>query len=286
VTDKPPILVTGGTGTLGRGVVTRLLDAGRDVRLLSRRPADRVPGAEALRDAGWVVGDLNTGAGLDEAAAGAGAIVHCATDQMHSRRDLAGTRNLIAAARRHGGPHLVYISIVGVDRVPIGYYRQKFEAERLAEESGLSWTILRATQFHDLILYLCQLLARLPVMAVPAGFSFQPVDADDVAGRLSELALGPPAGRVPDFGGPETLTIVELARAYLDASGRRRPVAAVPLPGKVAGAYRRGDHLAPRHADGRRTYREFLAANVEQVRSRRPYGAARWAQPDRPGSTR
>ncbi len=286
MTDKPPILVTGGTGTLGRGVVTTLLSAGRDVRVLSRRAADRVPGGESFRGAGWAVGDLRTAAGLDEAVTGVTAVVHCATDQMHSRRDLAGTRNLIAAARRHGRPHLVYISIVGVDRIPIGYYRAKLEAERLIEESGLPWTILRATQFHDLILYFCQLLALLPVMAVPAGISFQPVDADDVAGRLSDLALGPPAGRLPDMGGPETLSTAELARAYLAASGRKRPVAAVPLPGKVGGAYRQGAHLAPWHADGRRTYREFLAANAALVRVRRPYGAARWAQPDRTGNPR
>lgn len=278
------ILVTGGTGTLGRGVVTRLLTAGNDVRVLSRRAADRVPGGGALRDAGWVTGDLHSGAGLDEVATGAEVIVHCASDFRRPGRDLGMTRNLIETAKRHGAPHLVYVSIVGVDRVPLGYYRTKLEAEQLVRGSGLPWTILRATQFHDLILYLCQSLALPPLMLVPAGISFQPVDADDVAGRVSQLAAGPPAGRVPDFGGPEVLAIADLARAYLRASGRRRPLRTVRLPGKIFDGFLRGDHLAPGHADGRRTYQEFLTANAGLLRRRRPYGATRWTAPGQPGS--
>lgn len=282
----PPILVTGGTGTLGRGVVTRLIAAGHEVRVLSRRAAGRVPGGTAMRGTGWTVGDLYTGAGLDEALSGVAAVVHCASDLRRTRRDLAGTRNLIAAAARHGGPHIVYISIVGIDRIPLGYYRVKLEAERLIGESGLPWTIMRATQFHDLILYFSQLLARLPVMMVPAGISFQPVDPDEVAGRLIQLAAGGPAGRVPDLGGPEILTAADLVRAYLRASGRKRPVLPIRLPGKVAGAYRRGANLAPDHPDGRRTYADFLAANETLLRRNEPYGAFRWARPDQARSAR
>lgn len=282
----PPILVTGGTGTLGRSVVTRLLAAGHEVRVLSRRAAGQVPGGTAMRHAGWTVGDLYTGAGLDEALSGAAAVVHCATDLKRIRRDLAGTRNLIEAAGRHGGPHIVYISIVGIDRIPLGYYRLKLEAERLIGESGLPWTIMRATQFHDLILYFSQLLARLPVMTIPAGISFQPVDPDEVADRLIQLASGRPAGRVPDLGGPEILTAADLARAYLRASGRKRPVLPIRLPGKVFGAYRRGANLAPGHADGRRTYAEFLTANAPMLRRHEPYGASRWARPDQARSAR
>ena len=280
----PSILVTGGTGTLGRGVVTWLLAAGHDVRVLSRRAAGRVPGGGAPRGAGWVTGDLRSGAGLDEAAAGAEVIVHCASDFRRPGRDLGCSRNLIEAAKRHGAPHVVYISIVGVDRVPLGYYRTKLAVERLVEGSGLPWTILRATQFHDLILYLCQALAMLPVMVVPAETSFQPVDADDVAARLSQLAALPPSGRVPDFGGPEVVTTADLARAYLRASGRTRPVRTLRLPGKAFDGFRRGAHLAPGHADGQRTYQEFLDANATSLRRWQPYGAARWARPEQPGS--
>jgi len=127
-------------------------------------------------------------------------IVHCAT----GLGDVAAARHLIAAARRAGRPHLAYISIVGVDRIPFGYYKSKLAVERQVESSGLPWTVLRATQFHDLILGGCQALAGVPVMLVPGRVAFQPIDAGEVAGRLAELAAGPPAGRVPDMGGPRS----------------------------------------------------------------------------------
>jgi uncharacterized protein YbjT (DUF2867 family) len=241
-------LVTGGTGTLGGSVVRELRDAGRVARVLSRRPgADRV------------LGDLTTGAGIDDAVRGVGAIVHCASDARSPQHDVTGTRNLIEAARRHGAPHLVYISIVGVDRVPLRYYRVKREVEQIVTESGLPWTILRATQFHELVLSLSRLLARPPVMVVPAGTSVQPVDSAEVAARLVQLALDAPAGWAPELGGPQVVPFTDLARTYLRATGRRRAILPVRLPGRVAGAYRDGGHLTPAHADGRRTFEDFLA---------------------------
>ena len=143
-----PILVTGGSGTLGRGVVARLLAAGHQVRVLSRRP--RPAGGTATAE--WVTGDLLCGDGLAGAVTGVEAIVHCAGDPRRPRVDSNGTRNLLRAARAAGAPHLVDISIVGVDRVPYRYYQAKLQAERLIQASGLPWTILRATQFHQLVL--------------------------------------------------------------------------------------------------------------------------------------
>ena len=197
-----PYLVTGGTGTLGRIVVRRLMEQGRDVRVLSRRPRSAGWAATAHGPAEWAVGDLRRGRGVDAAVAGAEVIVHCAT----GRDDAGAARHLIAAALRAGRPHLAYISIVGIDRIPFGYYRSKLAVERQVEGSGLPWTVLRTTQFHELILRGCRALARLPVMPVPAHVAFQPIDAGEVAGRLAELATGPAAGRVPDMGGPRSAT--------------------------------------------------------------------------------
>jgi uncharacterized protein YbjT (DUF2867 family) len=253
------VLVTGGTGTLGRQVVPRLLDAGRPVRVLSRGRRQAVDGAEAA------TGDLATGEGVDAAVAGAGTIVHCAGGRKGDD-DLA--RHLVTAASRAGCRHLVFISVVGADRVPqasavdramFGYFGSKAAAERVVAGSGLPWTTLRATQFHDLLLLVVRQLARLPVIPVPAGVRFQPVDTGEVAARLVELALGPPAGPVPDLGGPRVEGMDELVRGYLRASHRRRPLVPVPLPGAGARAVRAGAHLAPDRAVGRRTWEEFLA---------------------------
>jgi nucleoside-diphosphate-sugar epimerase len=118
------MLVTGGTGTLGPPLVDLLTRAGRPVRVLSRRPRAATGGAPVE----WVVGNLATGAGVARAVGGAGVIVHCATSPWARRVDVGGTGRLLEAARLAGSPHLVYISIVGVDRVPFRYYRAKLAA--------------------------------------------------------------------------------------------------------------------------------------------------------------
>ncbi|MET8677525.1 NAD(P)H-binding protein [Streptomyces sp. NPDC004647] len=253
VSVNGPILVTGGTGTLGRPVVRRLLDDGREVRVLSRRPRpveDRSP-------YDWATGDLSTGSGLDSALADTGVVIHCATSG--GRRDVDGTRLLTEAARRAGVTHLVYISIVGIDRVPFGYYRAKLESERLIENSGVPWTVLRTTQFHDLIAKISQVQRRLPVTLTLAGTSFQPIEVREVADRLVELATGEPAGRVADMGGPEIRGTADLARSYLRSVGRRRPVLPLWLPGRLPKGLRQGSHLAPDRAVGRTTFDEFLS---------------------------
>ncbi|GAB2763707.1 NAD(P)H-binding protein [Salinifilum aidingensis] len=247
-----PILVTGATGTLGSALVDRLLAAGHAVRVLSRTPV-----SAGRRQYEWAQGDLRTDTGLDAAVGGTGVIVHCAT--ANGRGDVLATRNLIRAARGGGRPHLVYVSIVGCDRIPLPYYRAKVECEQLVESSELPFTILRATQFHDLLATFFAAQRHLPCVLVPAGMDFQPVDVRDVAEHLTGIAERPPAGRVPDIGGPEVRALAELARAYRAATGRRRIVLRIPLPGKIARGYRRGEHLAPERAPGSTTFDEFLA---------------------------
>ncbi|MEV6316106.1 NAD(P)H-binding protein [Streptomyces sp. NPDC051776] len=257
-----PILVTGGTGTLGRPVVRRFLDDGRTVRVLSRRPRP----ADDTTPYEWAMGDMRTGAGIDRAVAGADTIVHCAT--VGRRGDVEGTRLLVDAVRRQGGsPHLVYISIVGIDRIPYPYYRAKLETERLIEVSGLPWTVLRTTQFHDLIAMITEAQRRLPVTLSLSGVRFQPVEVREVADRLVELAAGEPAGRVPDMGGPEVRTHTDLARSCLVSLGRRRRVVPLWLPGSALNAVRRGENLTPDHAVGRGTFEDFLAARAGGARA-------------------
>jgi uncharacterized protein YbjT (DUF2867 family) len=256
------ILITGGTGTLGRHVVLRLREAGHDLRVLSRHRHASGDGIE------FVTGDLATGAGIEAAVAGAGIIVHCAGS---SKGDEEKTRRLARAAAQAGARHLVNISVVGADKIPVasaidrtmfGYFASKLAAERVVADSGLPWTTLRATQFYDLLLLVAQQMTKLPVLPVPAGFRFQPVDAGEVAARLAELALGPPAGLVPDLAGPRVYALADLLRGYLRARGKHRMMVPVPLPGQAARAIRGGANLAPEQAVGHRTWEEFLAEHV------------------------
>jgi uncharacterized protein YbjT (DUF2867 family) len=264
-----PILVTGGTGTLGRLVVARLRNAGRPVRVLSRHRPAPTDGVE------YVAGDLATDDGVaatdDGVAAavdGAETIVHCAGS---AKGDEDKARNLVRAAAPAGATHLVYISVVGADRVPVvsavdramfGYFGSKLAAERIVADSGVPYTTLRATQFHDFVLIAAQQLVKLPVMLSFAGVRFQPIDADEVAARLVELTLGKPAGLVPDIGGPRIYPMADLFRGYLRAAHKRRPVMPVRQPGQAARAFRNGANLAPEHTVGRRTWEDFLAERV------------------------
>jgi uncharacterized protein YbjT (DUF2867 family) len=263
-----PILVTGGTGTLGRHVVPRLRDAGRDIRVLSRHSHASGDGIE------YVTGDLLTGEGIASAVDGAGIIVHLAGSRTG---DDEVTRNLVRAASRSGVRHLVYISVIGADRIPMvsgidrtmfGYFGSKLAAERVVADSGLPWTTLRAAQFHDLLLKVGQQMTKLPVIPVPAGFRFQPVDAGEVADRLVELTLGTPAGLVPDMGGPRVYGVADLLRGYLRARGKHRMMVPVWIPGKAARAFRAGANLAPERAVGHRTWEDFLAERVSSPGSR------------------
>jgi uncharacterized protein YbjT (DUF2867 family) len=252
-----PILVTGGTGTLGKLVVPRLREAGISVRVLSRHGGEGTPGIE------HVTGDLDTGEGIEAAVDGIETIVHCAGS---AKGDDVKARNLVNAAA--AARHVVNISVVGADRVPVvsgvdramfGYFASKLAAERVIAQSGLPWTTLRATQFHELTLATARQMARLPVVPVPSGVRFQPVDGGEVAARLVQLALGEPAGLVPDLAGPRTYEMRELVRSYLRASGKHRMLVPLRLPGRAARAFREGANLAPDRAVGRRTWEDFLA---------------------------
>ena len=252
------VLVTGGTGLLGRRVCRALTADGHTVRVLSRTASGPpIPGADTA------VGDLSTGAGLLQAVTGVSAIVHCASDPRNPRAvDVAGTERLLDAARSAGRPHVVYISIVGVDRIPLKYYAAKLDAEASIARSGLPATVLRTTQFHEFTVDLLDRTSRLPLVPTPRGWRIQPIDVDEVARRLADAVASGPATRLPDLGGPDIFPMAELLRDRLHDAGRRRPVVEIPLPGSVPAALRAGANLAPGNRAGGTTWREFLAGRT------------------------
>lgn len=236
------ILVTGGTGSLGRPTVGALRTAGHSLKILSRRPGPD-----------HVQGDLTTGEGIAEALDGVHTVVHLATSRK--RGDVQQTANLIKQAKHV--EHLIVISIVGVDRIPLPYYRDKLALEHLVAESSIPFTLLRATQFHTLIDEVMTAQRFLPVLLAPS-FALQPVAVEDVADRLAELAAGPPAGRVKDLGGPEQLAVAAMARAWKQAKHSRRPVVPIRLPGKTMRAFTAGFALSDPTQPTTRTFADYL----------------------------
>ncbi len=245
------VLVAGGTGAVGRHVVSRLRERGDEVRVLSRRPG-----------AGTHVGDLNTGEGVAEAAQGAELVVHAASDfRRLGRSDLDQTRHLLRIV--HDATHVLYVSIVGIDSIPYAYYRRKVACEQAIASSARPHTILRATQFHELIGWLMRGAERLPLALLPLGFRFQTVAAAEVGARMAELIHSEPRGGIVDFGGPEVLTLGQMAQAWKDQRGWPRWVGRLPARGRVARAFREGRNTCPGHAEGTQTWPQFVASDPE-----------------------
>lgn len=247
------VLITGATGTLGRRVLSAALAAGHQVSASSRR--DRSDDSTVQ----WRRCDLLAGSGIDEAVDGVDVIVHCATQGTRDK-DVTSMRNLTSAARRAGIGHLVHVSIVGIDRIPLPYYQTKLRVEEVLATSGVGHTVLRATQFHELINTTFSMQRYSPVLWTLRDVRFQPIDTREVAGRLVELIDCQPAGRAPDIGGPTVHTHAELARLYLTARGGRRKVVAVPIPGRIVAGFRSGANLAPENPVGTIGFADYLAA--------------------------
>ena len=244
------VLVTGGTGRLGSCLVRPLQDAGHRVRSMSRRGTGP----------GGIRGDLATGFDLKTALSGAEVVVHAASDPRGDpwQVDVAGTRRLVEAVDRDRLRHLVYVSIVGVDRIPYGYYRAKFAAEQVLLASGLPVTLLRVTQFHDFLDELLEGARRGPVLPVPMGWRVQPVDVGEVAAHVAAVCDRPPAGGVVEYGGPEELSAADLARAWTAVRAPGTHVVATPVPGRLSSALRDGAAVPSGGDRGRRTYAEHL----------------------------
>jgi len=239
------IAVAGGTGLIGTMIVGALTAGGETPIVLAR-------------SAGV---DLTTGEGLDARLAGVSTVIDVSNVTTYSARKsieffTAATRNLLAAGQRAGVGHHVVLSIVGIDRVPFGYYVGKRRQEELALSGAVPVTVLRATQFHE---FAGQLLARGgPVVPVPAGPS-QPIAAREVADALVAICQAEPAGLLPDLGGPRAEYLPDMVRRVARARGARRLIIAVKLPGAPGRALAAGALLpagdGPR---GKQTFSEWL----------------------------
>lgn len=245
------VLVTGGTGVLGAHVVRELKTRGHDVRVLSRAERPVIPtGVSAAR------GDVRTGVGLEQAVDGVDCVVHAATSPFRRARktEVDGVSNVLAAASAEVD-HIIYVSIVGVDAQPwIPYYRAKWAAEHVVEGAQTGWTIQRITQFHELL----DQLLRLPATMRTPNLSFQPIAAADAAIRIADLVGTGPIGRADDIGGPDVLSIGELADQRRDVTGQRTRLLPLPRIGPLA-ALDAGANLAgAERSFGTITWKQWL----------------------------
>jgi uncharacterized protein YbjT (DUF2867 family) len=232
------VLVTGGTGTLGQLVVVELARRDVAVRSFSRGLRGQNRFGET------VIGDLVSGEGLAEALEGVTTVIHCAHDSSAPDNSITGAGNLLKASKAAGVTHFVYISIAGIEpAADFPYYGVKLEEERMVMDSGLGWSILRSAQFCTLVhAVLTRLNKANFVMSVPRDITFRPIAVETVAHRLADIAMGPPQQRCRDLVGPQTRSLEDLAREWLQFRGRKKIV--LPFPSSTPGfkAFRKLAH--------------------------------------------
>ena len=247
------LVVAGATGAVGRHVVQQARAAGHDVVPLSRSTGQ----------------DVVAGTGLATAMAGADAVIDVTSVVTTSGRTSTdffrrATENLLAAEQVAGVRHHVALSIVGIDAETIGYHAGKVAQERLVTAGPVPWTLLRATQFHEFAAQMVERASVGPVVVIPA-MRTATVGAVDVATALLGLAEGSPRGRAADLGGREEAEFADLVRRYLAATGRRRLVLRVPLPGAAGRRLRDGVLVPGPDADrGRQTFDQWLSAQASR----------------------
>lgn len=226
------VLVTGGTGTLGRHVAAVLEERGLVPRIVSRR--SRPPDAPPRRE--WAQADLE-GGDLRAAVVGCERVIHLASGKGGGEADVVATGRLLDAAAEVGVGHAVVISILGCDRIPLPFYASKVRIEALVRDSTVPWSIVRVAQFDSFVERLVATPATLPVPTpIVADLRFQPVDEREAAELLVDVTLGPPLGDAPPIAGPEVLTLAEIAATWLAETGRAGRLIPVPLDVLLAGS--------------------------------------------------
>jgi uncharacterized protein YbjT (DUF2867 family) len=200
---------------------------------------------------------------LAAAVAGVDEIIHAATvskpmQKVAESEDVMGTEKLLRAAEAAGIAHFLFISIVGIERIPFNYYKQKVAIEKMLQASSLDWSILRAVQFHSFVALLTEMLAKLPIMLVPTDFRFQTIETGEVADNIAQGLQAGRRGYWPELAGPQVMTWGEMARGWLAARGEKRRIVRLPVWGKLGAGFRAGYNTAPDKASGHMTWEQWL----------------------------
>jgi uncharacterized protein YbjT (DUF2867 family) len=226
----------------------------------------------------WIRGDLATGEGIADALADSQTLIHAATLSPAARRgfivpkdlwsspsevDRDGTARLLDQAAAAGVGHVLYVSIVGIDRPRVPYLRRKLEAEYLIRQGPVPWSIARATQFHWLLDRMLGKIARLPIVPLP-DIQVEPVDTADFADYVVESIDNGPAGRLADFGGPEILTFSDAFDQWRQIRDGAARTMRFPLPQAATTAAAAMSISDPSSRHGTITWAEWLGTHAAE----------------------
>lgn len=264
------VLVIGGSGVLGSAVVHTLQKEQIDFISGSRNQLKKgsYSAVNQSIDIPWTRLDLTIGDGLPEALAGVDTVLHLASAPGKIGREFFETvitLNLLKAIRQSDVKHLIYSSIVGVDKIQYSYYRAKRDAEVLIQESKVPYTILRATQFHDLVDFAISKLLSLPVGFVPKKLLDQPIHVDTVSQELYRLAQAGPQQTILNMGGPQVLDAGTMTQRWMKHRNVAKPIIPIPIIGELMKQFATGDHTCAEKAVGSKTWDDYLAERYGPV---------------------
>lgn len=246
------VLITGATGQLGLDLLKQLKNTDYQVKITSRRKPENINPFE------WVYSDFLTGEGLEDAIIDVDVIIHAATSPMKDSNivDVVGFGHFLDMSQHI--KHFIYPSIVGIEDIPLKYYKYKYQAEELLKNSTVPHTIIRATQFHSFIENLLLSKPLFKRYIVPGNIKFQTVDASEYATHLIQLIGDVPKGKTDDFGGPEILTLREMAEIKIKVNNELNKVANLSFPGKLYKAFLKGKNTNEHQKSGKITFEEYL----------------------------
>ncbi|MRX74342.1 NAD(P)H-binding protein [Bacillus lacus] len=253
------VLITGSTGKLGSTLLNQLKGSEYDIKITSRRKPEGIGNLE------WVYSDLSSGEGLEAAVKDVDVIIHAATSPVKNskRVEVSGFKEFLGKMKHI--KHLIYPSIVGIDEIPFTYYKQKHEAEELLRNCSIPHTIVRATQFHHFVdnLFLSKPLLKRYI--VPENLQFQSVDVSDFASHLIGLMEKEPQERAEDFGGPDIMTLTEMAKLKIEINHETNKVLSISLPGKLHKSISEGKNTNFNRKMGKITFREYLSSKSNEL---------------------
>jgi uncharacterized protein YbjT (DUF2867 family) len=254
--SKLKILLTGGTGQLGKMLLKQIDHEDFHIDVLTRNKI-----VDSIKNVGFLNADLTKIETLSSLRPDYDSVIHCASDPKNSESiDIKGTHNLLKSVKGGSIKNFVYISIVGIDESNFPYYQNKLKTEELVIGSGIPYTILRITQFHDFIYnrILNTVNSEDGFITVPDGLQFQSIDLIDVCGEILGLLKNGATNSIIRIGGPEILKISDIIKSYQEIIKPGTKISLVPPHNDFQKLFTTGINLCPNHRTGKITWRDFL----------------------------
>lgn len=252
-------LVTGWSGQLGRQLLSLLGTDQKPLVLAGRTSPGALPHNQT-----YLKFDMLDHRSVPDLT-GVDVVYHLAsrTPNFSREADVAGTRQLLKAAAVSGVQHFVYVSIVGIDKVPLKYYKIKLETENLVREGGIPFTILRATQFHPFFTWLISKWHKSVLPIILRDALFQPIAIESVAKALARMGQATPQNKTVEMGGPHVISLGEAMNFWMEIKKQRRFVLSLPsgLIGRIGRELRDGSLTTSSADSDSQSWKDWVNTN-------------------------